>query len=86
MQPSPVAQCRADMAEVADAAGEILQALAAVPPLFGDATWHGAAADRWAADWYARYARLVRLLHDVLAEQPHLIARLEEAERRKVAL
>ncbi|GAA1505729.1 hypothetical protein GCM10009677_42640 [Sphaerisporangium rubeum] len=86
MEPSPVEQCRADMAEVADAAGEILQALAAVPPLFGEPTWHGAAADRWAADWYARYAVLVRLLHDVLAEQPHLITRLEEAERRKVVL
>ncbi|MFC6079717.1 hypothetical protein [Sphaerisporangium aureirubrum] len=86
MPPSESAQCRADMGEVGAAAGDILRALGAVPPLFGDRTWHGAAADQWAADWYARYGRLVRLLHDVLAEQPHLIARQEDAERRTVAL
>jgi hypothetical protein len=74
------------MAEVAAAADDLLQALGAIPPLLGDRTWHGAAADQWAAGWYARSGRLARLLHDVLDEQAELIARLEEAEHRKVTL
>ncbi|MGI5161722.1 hypothetical protein [Microbispora sp. CA-102843] len=79
------AECRADMAAAATAVREILNALTAVPPMFGDHTWQGPAADRWAADWSARRTQLTRLLDAVLAEQPRLIARVEEAERRKVA-
>jgi hypothetical protein len=53
--------------------------------MFGDHTWQGPAADRWAAGWSARRTQLTRLFDAVLAEQPHLIARVEEAERRKTA-
>lgn len=84
--PSPeIVQCRADMAATAAAVHEVLDALGAVPGMFGDATWKGPAADRWAADWNARKAQLSALLHAVLREQPHLVARLEEAARRKAA-
>lgn len=80
-----IAECRADMAAAATAVREILQVLSAVPALFGDHTWQGPAADRWAAGWNARRTQLTRLFDAVLAEQPHLIARVEEAERRKAA-
>ncbi|GIH69038.1 hypothetical protein [Sphaerimonospora thailandensis] len=85
--PSPeVVQCRTDMAAAAAAVHEVLDALGAVPGVFGDATWKGPAADRWAADWNARKSQLTALLHAVLSEQPHLVARLEEATRRRAAL
>ncbi|WP_169951606.1 hypothetical protein [Microbispora sp. H11081] len=85
MTSSEIAECRADMAVAATAVREVLQALTAVPTMFGDRTWQGQAADRWAAGWNARRAQLTRLLDAVLTEQPHLIARVEEAERRKAA-
>ncbi|GAA0361208.1 hypothetical protein GCM10009530_08330 [Microbispora corallina] len=85
MAPSELAECRADLAAAAAAVREILDALGAVPPLMGDRTWQGPPADRWAAGWNVRRNRLTALLHAVLAEQPHLIARQEEAERRATA-
>ncbi|MEZ0071469.1 hypothetical protein [Planotetraspora sp. GP83] len=85
MAPSELVACKADMAEAARAADEILRALGAVPPMFGDKTWQGLAAESWAASWNARKTQLTTLLNAVLAEQPHLVARVEEAERRKVA-
>ncbi|MFC4588876.1 hypothetical protein [Sphaerisporangium corydalis] len=85
MAPSEAAQCQADMAAAAKVVHDILRALGSVPPMFGDQTWQGLAADDWAAGWNARRNQLTTLLHAVLAEQPHLVARLEEAERRKLA-
>ena len=85
MVPSEAAQCQVDMAAAATAVDDILQALAAVPPMFGDHTWQGPAADTWAAGWNARRSRLTTLLHAVLAEQPHLIARQHEAGRHGLA-
>jgi hypothetical protein len=85
MAPSEAAQCQADMAAAAELVHDLLRALATVPPMFGTQTWHGVAADQWAAGWNARRGQLVTLLHTVLAEQPRLVARLEEAERRKLA-
>lgn len=80
-----IAECRADMAAAATAVQEILQALTAVPVMFGDQTWQGPPADRWAAGWNTRRTQLTRLFDAVLTEQPRLIARVEEAERRKAA-
>ncbi|MBO4272122.1 hypothetical protein [Microbispora triticiradicis] len=80
-----IAECRADMAAATAAARDILDALGAVPPMFGDHTWQGPAADQWAAGWQARKAQLTKLLDAVLTEQPHLVARVEEAERRRAA-
>ncbi|WP_214409845.1 hypothetical protein [Sphaerisporangium fuscum] len=85
MASSEVAQCQADMAVTAKLVDDILDALSAVPAMFGDQTWQGPPADEWAADWSARKNQLATLLHAVLAEQPRLIARAEEAERRKLA-
>ncbi|WP_424528722.1 hypothetical protein ACOZ38_03230 [Sphaerisporangium viridialbum] len=85
MAPSEAAQCQADMIAAAKVVNDILRALGTVPPLFGDHTWQGPSADQWASGWNARRAQLVTLLNAVLAEQPQLIARLEEAERRKLA-
>ncbi|MEU7696518.1 hypothetical protein [Microbispora hainanensis] len=85
MTSSEIVECRADMAATATAVREILQALTAVPAMFGDHTRQGPAADRWAAGWNARKTQLTRLFDAVLAEQPRLIARVEEAERRKAA-
>jgi hypothetical protein len=85
MAPSEAAQCQADMAATAKVVNDILLALGAVPPMFGNQTWQGTAADQWAAGWNARRIQLMTLLHAVLAEQPRLIARLEEMERRKLA-
>ncbi|KAA9376456.1 hypothetical protein F5972_23890 [Microbispora cellulosiformans] len=80
-----IAECRADMAAAATAARDILDALGAVPPMFGDHTWQGTAADLWAADWLARKVQLTTLLDAVLTEQSHLVARAEEAERLRAA-
>ncbi|MEU8173277.1 hypothetical protein AB0C14_10410 [Microbispora hainanensis] len=85
MTSSEIVERRADMAATATAVREILQALTTVPAMFGDHTWQGPAADRWAAGWNARKTQLTRLFDAVLAEQPELIARVEEAERRKAA-
>ncbi|OPG13601.1 hypothetical protein [Microbispora sp. GKU 823] len=85
MTTSEIAECRADMAAAATAVRDVLQALTAVPAMFGDHTWQGQAADRWAAGWNTRKTQLTRLFDAVLAEQPRLIARVEEAERRKAA-
>ncbi|RGA04167.1 hypothetical protein DI270_015775 [Microbispora triticiradicis] len=73
------------MAAAGAAARDILDALGAVPPMFGDHTWQGPAADQWAAGWQARKVQLTKLLDAVLTEQPHLVARVEEAERRRAA-
>jgi hypothetical protein len=73
------------MEAAAVAVREVLDALGSVPQMFGDHTWQGLPADQWAADWNARKAQLSALLNAVLEEQPHLIARVEEAERRKLA-
>jgi hypothetical protein len=82
---SDVAECMADMAESAKAVREILQAIGAVPQMFGDQTWQGPSADQWAAHWNARRGRLTTLLNAILDEQPHIIARLQEAASRNVA-
>ncbi|MEW9530392.1 hypothetical protein [Microbispora sp. NPDC049125] len=73
------------MEAAAVAVRKILDALGSVPQMFGDHTWQGQPADTWAADWNARKAQLSAPLNAVLEEQPHLIARVEEAERRKLA-
>ncbi|GII64128.1 hypothetical protein Skr01_42130 [Sphaerisporangium krabiense] len=85
MAASEAAQCQADMAAATQVVHDILRALGAVPPMFGDHTWRGGAADQWAEGWNHRKAQLTELLYAVLAEQPHLIARLSEAERRMLA-
>ncbi|RCG31552.1 hypothetical protein DQ384_08205 [Sphaerisporangium album] len=73
------------MAATAQVVHDILRALGTVPPMFGDHTWQGGAADQWADGWQRRKAQLTALLYAVLAEQPHLIARLSEAERHGLA-
>jgi hypothetical protein len=80
MPASEIADCRADMAAVTVAVNEILGALGAVPPLFGNQTWQGLSADQWAALWNARRHQLTALLDAVAAEQPQIIARLEKAQ------
>lgn len=85
MAPSEAVQCQADMAAAAKLVNEILSALGAVPPMFGGTTWQGVPADQWAIGWHARRTQLTTLLHAILAEQPHLVARLQQAERRRLA-
>ncbi|WP_433499365.1 hypothetical protein ACQP1K_03145 [Sphaerimonospora sp. CA-214678] len=74
------------MTATAAAVREVLDALGAIPGMFGDATWRGPAADHWAADWNARKSQLIALLHAVLSEQPRLVARVEEGTRRRAVL
>ncbi|MFI6511659.1 hypothetical protein ACIBCT_28990 [Streptosporangium sp. NPDC050855] len=79
MTPADLAQCRADMSAVTTAMNEILEALRAVPPLFGKETWQGSSADAWSDEWNARRAHLLSLLDAVAKEQQAIVTRIEKA-------